>query len=112
MNDYYDFFWYQLCLNVQSMRDSSSKSMNSVRTYNVKQEHYERFDFDDKRVYLQLTGIHDESVVYISRYDFYRNIDDLVNKYEDDKQELKQRIIDMSDDVLGDFILMYIDKVK
>lgn len=111
MDKLQDYFWYQLCLRIQSLRDYNTNSTNkSARTYDLEPQYYQRIDFNSVRAYITLRDTVDEEVVYISRYDYNSRLEQAVNSAETD-EEVTENIERLADNVLGEFISMYKDKI-
>lgn len=111
MDKLQDYFWYQLCLRIQSLRDYNTSSVNNTaRTYDLNPVYYKRIDFDKVRAYIALHDVVEENLVYITRYDYNRRVEQAVQRAES-QDEVTENLERLADDVLGEFILMYKDKI-
>ena len=111
MDKLQNYFWYQLCLRIQSLRDHNTSSVNNTaRTYDLDPLYYKRIDFDKERAYIALHDVVEENLVYITRYDYNRRVEQAVQRAEND-DEITEYLESLADDVLGEFILMYKDKI-
>ena len=111
MDEYYDFFWYQLCIRIQSLRDYNTSTINNTaRTYNLDPVFYMRIDFDKQRAYISLHDVIDEHIVSIERYSYYAKVYECVEACED-KADIQNKLTELADDTLGNFILKYRDSI-
>lgn len=111
MDKLQDYFWYQLCLRIQSLRDYNTSSVNNTaRTYDLNPVYYKRIDFDKVRAYIALHDVVEENLVYITRYDYNSRVEQAVQRAES-QDEVTENLERLADDVLGEFIWKYKDKI-